>query len=279
MTELQIREMTVADVDAAVALYRSGGWGERRSFLEKTIANGCCQLLVGVRDGAIVATGLATVNGPVGWVGMIFVHPSLRSHGLGRALTEAACARLDAAGCTTQALIASDYGRPLYEKMGFRIDAWYQMMEAPPLDVAPTPPPGTALRQMRPGDIDRVGRLDLRATGEDRRALLGPLFESGWILEAGDQLRGFLIQILPHSAALIAPDPRDAGCLLDQLRHLGMGNGRNVLAAVVLDNEPALRRLEGSGWSRAFTTPRMLRGEAIPWQPALIWSILGFSFG
>jgi GNAT superfamily N-acetyltransferase len=278
MIDLQIREMTAGDVDAAVVLYRSGGWGERRSFLEKILVNPCCQLLAGVRDGAIVATGLATVNGPVGWIGMIFVDPSQRSQGLGRAMTEAVCARLDAAGCTTQALIASEYGRPLYEKMGFRIDAWYQMVEAAPLDVAPTPPPGIALRRMRPGDIDRVGRLDFRATGEDRRALLGPLAESGWLLEAGDELLGFLI-CMSQSAALIAPDPRDAACLLDLLRHLGRESAKNARAAVVRGNEPGLRQLENSGWSPTFATPRMLRGQSIPWEPALIWGVLGFSFG
>jgi len=277
MAELQMRDMTVGDIDAAVALYRSGGWGERRSFLERILANLNCQFLAGVRDGAIVATGLATVNGPVGWVGMIFVDPSMRSRGFGRAMTEAVCTRLDAAGCTTQALIASEYGRPLYEEMGFRIDAWYQMMEAHPLDVAPTPPPGTKLRPMRPEDIDRVGRLDFRATGEDRRSLLGPLSESGWLLEARDELLGFLIG-MSQSAALIAPDPQDAACLLDLLRHLGMGSAKNVRASVVLGIEPALRQLESSGWSRAFTTPRMLRGESIAWEPALIWGLLGFSF-
>jgi hypothetical protein len=205
------------------------------------------------------------------------VDPSLRSRGYGRALTEAVCARLDDAGCKTQALIASEYGRPLYEKMGFRIDAWYQMMEAPALDVAPAPPPGTTLRPMRPEDIDRVGRLDFRATGEDRRSLLGPLSGSGWLLEAGDELLGFLIG-MPQAAAVIAPDPRDAICLLDLLRHLGRG-GRDVRAAVVLGREAAVRQLESLGWNRAFATPRMLRGESIAWEPALIWGLLGFSFG
>jgi hypothetical protein len=232
-----------------------------------------------VRDGAIVATGLATVNEPVGWVGMIFVDPSQRSQGFGRALTEAVCARLDAAGCTTQALIASEYGRPLYEKMGFRIDAWYQILEAAPIDAAPAPPPGTTLRQMRPDDVDRVGRLDLRATGEDRRGLLGRLAGSGWLLEARDELLGFLIQILPESAALIAPDPEDAACLLNLLRHLGKGRTRTVRAVAVDGNAPAQRQLEALGWSLTFATPRMLRGAPVAWDPGLIWSLLSFGFG
>lgn len=279
MTELHIRDMAAADIDAAVVLYRSGGWGERGAFLEKLLANPSCQPLVGVRDDAVVATGLATINGPVGWVGSIFVEPSLRSQGLGRAMTEAVCSRLDAAGCTTQELIASEHGRSLYEKMGFRIDGWYQILEALPLDSAPMPPRGTTLRPIRRDDIERIGELDRRATGEDRRGLLGALAVGGWILEAGDELLGFMIQILPDSAALIAPDPDDAACLLNLLRHLGKGRAKTIHAAVVQGNEAGQQRLEDQSWSPTFATPRMLRGQSISWEPQLIWSLLGFAFG
>jgi GNAT superfamily N-acetyltransferase len=279
MTQLEIRDMTAADVDATVAMLQSGGWNERRSFLETLLANPSCRQLVGFHDGRLAATGMATLDGPVGWIGTIFVDPGMRSRGFGREITEAVCALIDGAGCMTQALIASEFGKPLYDTMGFRVDARYQIMEALPADSAPTPPPGTSLRPMRHDDIDRVGRLDFRATGEDRRGILGRLYESGWLLEADDELLGFLVQIVPQSAALIAPDPRDAACLLDLLRHLGKGRTKMVRAAVVEGNEPAQRHLEKLGWSATFTVPRMLRGKPIPWDPALIWSLLGFAFG
>jgi GNAT superfamily N-acetyltransferase len=252
MTDLHIRDMTGGDIDPAVALYRSGGWEERRSFLETVMANPSCRPLVGTRDGLLVATGMATVNGPVGWVGSIFVDANLRRQGYGRAMTDAVCDVLDSAGCTTQALIASEYGKPVYERMGFRIDGWYQILEAAPLNAAPVPPRGTSLRPMRPEDVDRVGALDCRATGEDRRGLLGPLGGGGWVLETGHTMLGFLIQILPDSAAIVAPDPEDGACLLSLLRHLGKGRARTLHAAVVKGNE------EGrSSWSGAAGAQRL----------------------
>lgn len=281
MSEFEIREMTEADIDAAVELRHSGGWDERRSSLELTLATANCRPLVGVRDGAIVATGQGVVNGPVGWVGSIFVDARLRRQGLGGAMTEEVCRGLESAGCRTLALIASDLGRPIYEKMGFRIDATYQIHEAAPLPTAPAPPPGTALRRMRPADMDRVGELDFRATGEDRRALLGALVDRGWLLETddGQVLLGFLVSIQSGSAALIAPNPDDAACLLDLLRHLADGRTRAVRAAVVSSHTAGLRLLETRGWTGAFEMPRMLRGPAIAWDPTLIWSLLGFAFG
>ena len=279
MTDLEIRDMTAADIDAVATLYRSGGWDHERPFIERLLANPICQSLVGVRDEAVVATGIATINGPVGWAGSIFVDPSHRRRGLGSAITDAVCARIEAAGCVTQALIASEYGRPVYERMGFRIDAWYQILEAPPLDAAPMPPRGTTLRQMRSDDLERVGELDRRATGEDRRGLLGPLSADGWLLETGHRLLGYLIPIEPKCAAVVAPDPLDAACLLDLLRHLGRGRRNTLRAAVLRNDEDRQLFLERRGWGRTFEAPRMRRGQSVDWEPRLIWSLLGFAFG
>jgi ribosomal protein S18 acetylase RimI-like enzyme len=279
MGAFQIRPMTGDDVPAAVAIYQAGGWGGRRDYLDWALANPAMQLLVGELDGAVAGTAMATINGSVGWVGSIFVDASLRSRGFGRALTEAVCDLLDAAGCTTQALIASPYGQPLYAGMGFRIDEYYQILEAEPLARAPSPPAGRALRPMRADDLERVAALDRRATAEDRRHLLASLAHSGWLIESGDQLRGFLVSIHPDSAAVVAPEAEDAACLLDQLRHLTAGRAEAAQAAVPRTNEAGIAALETLGWKRVFETPRMLRGADVPWDPKLIWGVGSFGFG
>ena len=279
MNDLQIRPMTPADVAPAAAMYRAGGWGERQEYLSWALANPAITPLVGLLDGAVVATGMATVNGDVGWVGSIFVDAALRSRGYGRALTEAACALIDAAGCRTQALIASEYGEPLYDKMGFRVVERYQILRAEPLAEAPAPPRGRTLRPMQPGDLNRVFELDRRATGEDRSRLLASLAGSGWVLESGAELRGFLASILPDCGSVVAPNADDAVCLLDQLRHLAHGRSDSAGAAVPASHVSGRRGLERLGWRPLFDTPRMLRGPDIDWQPPLIWGVLSFGFG
>jgi GNAT superfamily N-acetyltransferase len=279
MTGLQIRDMTAADIEPAVAMYKAGSWGERSEFLQWVLANPVTQPLVGLRNGTVVATGLATVNRSVGWVGSIFVDRMMRSQGYGRAITEAVCSRLEAAGCTTQALIASEYGRPLYEKMGFRIDAEYQVLQAVTIAKAPVAPAGKTLRSMSPDDLDRVCELDRRATGEDRRGLLARLDRRAWVLEARGDLLGFLGSLLPDSGALIAPRLEDAALLLEQLRHLGHGEVKTVQATVPCSNSAGIDGLQRLGWGRTFQTPRMLRGTDIPWSPSLIWGMLSRAWG
>jgi len=279
MNAVQIRPMTPADVAPAAAMYLAGGWGERQEYLAWAVANPAIQPLVGMRDDAVVATGMATINGDVGWVGSIFVDAAVRSQGYGRALTDAACELIDAAGCRTQALIASPYGKPLYDKMGFRVVEQYQVLEAGSLDAPPAPPPGRVLRPMRLSDMEAAFSLDRRATGEDRSGLLASRAPAGWVLEAGPELRGYLVSILPDFATIVAPDPEDGVCLLDQLRHLAAGRSETACAAVPASHEAAWHGLEQLGWKPLFQTPRMLRGPDIDWNPNLIWSILSFGFG
>ena len=70
------------------------------------------------------------MNGPVGWIGTIWVAPAARRTGLGRALTEATIEAAESAGCRTLVLVATAEGRPLYERLGFRVATEYRILEA-----------------------------------------------------------------------------------------------------------------------------------------------------
>ena len=279
MIVLDIRPMTGDDIAPAVAMYKAGCWGERREFLEWVLANPSTRPLVGVRKGSVVATGMATISGQVGWVGSIFVDRTMRSRGYGRAITDAACELIDAAGCRTQALIASEYGRPLYESMGFRVDAEYQVLEAATIARAPSRPTGRTLRPMRLGDLRRVCSLDRRATAEDRSGLLRALEDRAWVLETDGELLGFVGSILPDSGAVIASNVEDAAALLEHLRHMSHGKARTVQATVPACNPAGIEGLQRLGWSPTFQTPRMLRGADVAWNPAMIWGILSRAWG
>ena len=267
----------------------SGEWPGRASFLEWALSNPAIDPLVGILDGRIAATGMGIRNGgpagPIGWVGMIFVDPSLRRRGLGEAITEAVCDRLQESGCATFALIASNLGRPVYARMGFRIDAWYQVWEAAPTSVEPGVPAGTTLRRAGAADLEPIAELDRRATGEGRAAVIERLLDRAWVLETETgSLLAYLAQAQADCAAIVAPNSRDAGVMLDLLRNLGQGRAVAVRAALVraLDGEvdPAASAfLAARGWTPTFEAPRMLRGPSIEWNPSLLWGILGFSFG
>jgi len=274
-----IRAMTASDLDEVAAATEAGGFGNRREFFRMTLALGNCRPLVAVEHGRIVGTGLGSIHGRAGWIGVIFVAPELRRRGLGKALTEAVCADLESAGCVSLVLVATDLGRPVYEKLGFRVQTEYHMISGDPLDAAPTPPRGTRLRQITRADLNGVAGLDRQATGEDRRALIEHFAASGWLLEgAGGELRGFLMPTVRGNGALIAPEPDDASCLLDLHRHLAPRDG-HAWAGLATEHEAGRRLLVDRGWFAWRTFPRMVRGEDPAWQPSMIWGQFNHAMG
>src|SRR5262245_39656860 len=167
----EIRPMTPDDVGPATDGIIRASWGDRRTWFEFATTQPECRPIVAELDGAIVGTGVASANGSVGWVGTIWVDPAHRGQGLGRALTQRVIDDLEAGGCRTLLLVATDEGRPLYERMGFEVQTRYRILEAPGLDggaPAAATADGAVVRPFAGPDLDALLRLDREATGEAR---------------------------------------------------------------------------------------------------------------
>ena len=291
MTSVVIREMTTEDLDCVDGSGGAGGFGDRCDFFRMAISLGDCHPVVAVADGRVVGTGLGAVHGEVGWLGVVFVVPELRRRGIGRAITETLCDGLKRVGCSSLVLVATDMGKPVYDRLGFQEQSQYHMFSGEPLAEMPSPPPGTLLSQIRPVDIGAVADLDRRATGEDRLALIRSFARSGWLLEdepdgcvrdhidaAGPGLRGFLLPTSRGNAALVARSAEDAACLLDLHRHLTPA-GNRAWAGLATENAAGRHLLAERGWYSWRSFPRMFRGEEPAWQPDMIWGEFNHAMG
>ena len=96
-----------------------------------------CRLYVGHADGTPVVSGLGWQTGRTIGVYTIATIPSARRRGYGAAMTARVVADGMAAGCDVAALQASEMGRPIYARLGFRtIVRYVAYVET---TVAPTP--------------------------------------------------------------------------------------------------------------------------------------------
>jgi predicted N-acetyltransferase YhbS len=274
-----IRPMVPSDVDAAADAIVRSGWGDRRTKLAWVAGHAACRPFVAEADGSIVGTGITTVHGPVGWIGTIWVDPASRGRGLGKALTLATIEAAEAADCSTLVLVATEAGQPLYERLGFRIQTNYRIVEMPGLGGGGTGAP--RVRPYRESDLPALIELDAAATGEDRAHVLTDFAAPGTTqcVERDDgSLGGFVIRAPWGGGATIAPDPADALAIL-HARRLASNPERRVRAGLLESNPVGLERLRAAGWVDAWHAPRMIRGEMPAWQPAAIWGQFDHAIG
>jgi GNAT superfamily N-acetyltransferase len=270
--------MTRADVDRTADAMSREGWGDRRIKMAFVAEHPQCAPFIAEADGAIVGTGVATINGAVGWIGTIWVDSAWRRRGLGRALTNATIEAAEAAGCRTLVLVATKLGLPLYERLGFEIQTWYRIMEAPGLAAGSDT---TRARPFRPSDLPAMRALDNAATGEDRGHLLAAFAAPDTTLcvdRPDGTLGGFVVRASWGGGATIAPDPDDALAIL-RARRLAAGPDRRVRAGLLTDNAAGLERLAAAGWVDSWSAPRLIRGPMPDWNPLAIWGQFDHAVG
>ena len=261
--------MLAGDVADAAQLIVEGGWSDRSGFFGWAVDHPTCFPIVADEAGRVVGTGLATVNGRVGWVGAIFVAQDRRRSGLGSALSAAVIDDLERQGCTTQVLIATDEGRPIYERLGFRIQTRYVLQQSP--DEA-APFAGAGVRAYDPEDFASIARVDRAATGEDRSAILQSFADpatSRVATRADGSIGGFVIRAPWGGRALIATEPVFALALLDDRRRATPDH--RITIAVLESNLEGRSTLADAGWTERQGGPRLIRGEPMIWRPDWIY--------
>ncbi len=278
-TRSTIRPMRPDDVAPATDAILRADWGDRRTWFEFATSQPECRPVVAEIGEQVAGTGVGTANGVVGWVGTIWVDPAHRGAGLGRALTQAVIDGLEAAGCRTLLLVATDQGLPLYARMGFRLQTRYRILEAPGLESSETLP-DAGIRPFTPGDLDAILALDRAATGEDRghaiRRFVAP--EGTKVLAADGEVRGFVIRAPWGGGATVAPEPEDAMQILQARRHATGPSGR-VRVGLVEENAAGLAHLETAGLAPIWSAPRLIRGEPLDWRPDWIWGQFNHAIG
>jgi ribosomal protein S18 acetylase RimI-like enzyme len=126
----KIRRVTDA---AGVEDHRSvvtDGFGSAPSVAIETTGLGLlgtpdCTIYVGYADGLRVTSGLGWRSGRTIGVYAISTVPAARRRGYGEAMTARIVADAIAAGCEVAVLQASEAGRSIYERLGFRVDVRY----------------------------------------------------------------------------------------------------------------------------------------------------------
>lgn len=267
-----IRPFRSSDLDSALAANDAVGWSGRRSLFDYYSARHDCALFVAEADGEIVGTGGATIfpgAPPTGWVHGIVVRPGQQRSGLGARLTEAGIAWLRARTAGTVLLLATDAGRPVYERLGFVAGERYGSF------AWPTAPPdaGVVTRPMQAADLPAAYALDYAATGEDRRGFIEAFASSGWVATCDADVVGFHVACPWGGGPTIA---RDAATGLALLRLAASVRQTPRSLGLPEANDAAVQNLSKLGITAERYVTRMWLGAPPPWRADMIFGVFNF---
>jgi GNAT superfamily N-acetyltransferase len=234
---LPITRLAADDLPACLDLAADRGWSPDPRKWALLIER--CEMY-GIRDPAGGLAGsvmLARYGRRLAVVGLMLVASRHGRQGLGQRLMEHV---LERAGRATVFLYATSFGRPLYERLGFRTVGTATAMAG-----RFTGGPAGGSRGAVPGDGGQILALDAAALGADRghlfAAYLG-LAEQVRVVERDGELRGFVVVAPGTEVAFVGPVVADD---VELARTLIADAASAVAGPVRLDVDDRLR-----GWAQ-----------------------------
>jgi GNAT superfamily N-acetyltransferase len=279
--DVLIREMSVADIPAGLALCRASGWNQTERDWQYFLASAPHGALAAVEKGRVIGSVATLSYGPFAWISMVLVDPAARRRGVGTQLLDRGLALIQEP--TAARLDATPAGEALYRKLGFvaeyGVTRWFldvkrrgkaRRMEARPLTSADWP----AIQEM-----DDCAFGALRGTLLKRMAEEAP--EYAWVAERDGRLQGYLLgrhgHVREHLGPLIAATADIAERLLDACLHAYPE--RSVFLDAPDDQHSWRAALVERGFAVERPFLRMYRGRLTPGQPPLVYAITGPEFG
>lgn len=266
---VQVREMSAEDLEFAVRLTDTMGWGfveDDFKFMMQLEPHGCFVMLHNSERIGLVTT----VNfGSVGWFGNFIVDEKYRAKGFGTALAKHAIEYLKSNKVETVGLYAYLGKVPFYKRLGFEYDSGFVVLtgKGSPSKVR------ASLKTAEKSDVGAIVDCDSSCFGASRKKLLGPLLldaDNLWRLAAeDDEMIGYLAAKVYEEAKVAEIGPavsvqgRNDVAISLLKTALDRLDGFEVSACVPKKESPIINALKSLGFIESFSVARMFLGRPI----------------
>lgn len=269
-----LRRFTASDLPAALELSEEAGWNQTADdwrMLIELAPDGCLAIEV---DGELAATTTLLCYGRrLAWIGMVLTRKSYRGRGFARRLLTQALNLADQKSVETVKLDATDQGRPLYEKMGFRselaVERWTRRATGRATETSDDAGERSA---------ENWRTADRRAFGADRTEVLERLARrdhpfiidcSYWLTRPGRDSH--------YLGPSVCDTPRSARALIE--RALPTAGDRDCSWDLFPTNADAAAIARDLAFAPARRLERMVRGKDLHANSDSIYAIAGFELG
>jgi len=270
-----LRRLLASDIPAAMQLSEQAGWNQTTEdwrMLMDLAPEGCFAIEV---DGELAATTTLICYGHrLAWIGMVLTELSYRGRGFARRLLTQALTQADELRIETVKLDATDQGRTLYEKLGFRFEQAVERWTRPGSTGSSSTTP---LVEAHP--VEDWRGADQRAFGADRSRLLARLAQRGQPLLFLDG--SYLLTRPGRQTRYLGPSvceaPATARALIERV--LQIAGVQDCLWDLLPRNTNAAAIARDLAFTPTRHLHRMVRGKDLRAKDEMIYAIAGFELG
>lgn len=229
----------------------------------------CCPIKTKI-DGKIVGVGASIVFKNTGWIAHIIVDSEYRNKGFGTQIVNELLDTLKKESVATCSLIATELGKPVYLKAGFRIAAEYLFFQREKQWI--TCPFSENVIPFEEKYRAMIYELDQFISGENRELLLTDYLSNSQVFVENNKVLGYYIPDLKEG--LIYADTDKAGLELMKLKYAKVDK-----AVLPSDNIAGVAFLQQNGFVETRKGTRMILGPDLDWNPKKMYGRIGGNFG
>ncbi len=247
------------------------GWPDIIREFDFYIKSGFCNPIKAKINNRIVGVGASITYKDTSWIAHIIVDQNFRKHGIGTMIVQKLLEELNKHNIDTCLLIATELGKSVYERLGFRTVSDYLFFKKEKDCIGI--PKFRNFEPYREEYFPPIIALDRRASGEEREGLFKNKLGGTIVYIENGVLLGFYSPEIGEG--LVIADTADAGTELMKIKYSTADK-----AVIPAENMAGVEFLKANGFIESATKgTRMILGKNISWIPEKIFSRIGGNFG
>ncbi|HGH1671487.1 GNAT family N-acetyltransferase [Bacillus thuringiensis] len=267
MIELEIRveRLSKEQIGDIVALSSYIGWDYNREEIDTVFNSGIVYGVWNERKELIASAAIILYGEALASIGMVIVHPDYKGRGIGKVITNSCMSSVSAQ--TPIMLIATDEGKPLYEKLGFRVVSYVSKYICNSYNVNHKCAENEGCMMVyKEGDLEGIIKIDEGAFGTSRNEFLKQrIMQSEQcvvVKDTEENVVGYGISIQTPENKIIGPVVAKNNAMAMRIVHdLARGHNGKLRMDVPEGKNEFMKELEVAGFKKVNTPPIMIKNS------------------
>ncbi|TKH34073.1 MULTISPECIES: GNAT family N-acetyltransferase [Bacillus cereus group] len=267
MIELEIRveRLSKEQIGDIVALSSYIGWDYNREEIDTVFNSGIVYGVWNERKELIASAAIILYGEALASIGMVIVHPDYKGRGIGKIITEACVTSVSAQ--TPIMLIATDEGKPLYEKLGFRAVSYVSKYICNSYNAKDYCVRNEDyVMNYEEGDLEKIIKIDEYGFGTNRKEFLKKrIMQSEQcvvVKDTEENIIGYGLSIQTPENKIIGPVVAKNNAMAMRMVHdLARGHNGKLRMDVLEGKNDFMKELEVAGFKKVNTPPIMMKNS------------------